>query len=173
MNDNQARTYRTAGGIAVTRTARIESRTDAIHSLAEALDERFGVLLTSSFEYPGRYTRWDMGFCDPALSFTGRHRTFEIRACNERGAVLVPAIVAALEGCDAVEALEIRLSPRLGNGARVRRVVPGGAAQQAADPVLGGTRAERPLPQSRGFASRALWRIRLRARVPVRPDPSS
>ena len=106
MNDSQARTYLSAGGIAVTRTARIESGTDAIDALAEALDERLGVLLTSSFEYPGRYTRWDMGFCDPALSFTGRHRTFEIRACNERGAVLVPAIAAALRGCDAVEALE-------------------------------------------------------------------
>ena len=106
MNDNEARTYFSAGGIAITRTADIEPRKDAIPALAEALDERLGVLLTSSFEYPGRYTRWDIGFCDPALSFTGRHRSFEIRACNDRGAVLVPAIVAALERCDAVEALE-------------------------------------------------------------------
>ena len=106
MNDNEARTYLSAGGIAITRTADIEPRKDAIPALAEALDERLGVLLTSSFEYPGRYTRWDIGFCDPALSFTGRHRSFEIRACNDRGAVLVPAIVAALESCDAVEALE-------------------------------------------------------------------
>ena len=106
MNDNEAWTYLTAGGIAITRTADIEPRKDAIPALAEALDERLGVLLTSSFEYPGRYTRWDIGFCDPALSFTGRHRSFEIRACNDRGAVLIPAIVAALESCDAVEALE-------------------------------------------------------------------
>ena len=106
MNDHQARTYLSAGRIAITRTAHIETRTDAITSLAESLDDRLGVLLTSSFEYPGRYTRWDIGFCDPALSFTGRHRSFEIRACNERGTVLIPAIAAALESCDAVEALE-------------------------------------------------------------------
>ena len=105
-NDSQAKTYLTAGGIAVTRTARPETRDDAIPSLAGALDERLGVLLTSSFEYPGRYTRWDIGFCDPALSFTGRQRGFEIRACNARGAVLLPAVAAALEGCDAVAALE-------------------------------------------------------------------
>ena len=115
MNHSQARTYRTAGGIEITRTAGIEPRKGAIDSLAEALDERLGVLLTSSFEYPGRYTRWDMGFCDPALSFTGRHRSFEIRACNERGAVLVPAIAAALESCDAIEALET--DPHLVSGA--------------------------------------------------------
>ena len=104
--DGRAKTYLTAGGIAVTRTTRPETRGDAIPSLAGMLDERLGVLLTSSFEYPGRYTRWDIGFCDPALSFTGRRRGFEIRACNARGAVLLPAVAAALEGCDAVAALD-------------------------------------------------------------------
>ena len=106
MSDSQAKTYLSAGGIAVTRTARLEAREDAIESLAAALDERLGALLTSSFEYPGRYTRWDIGFCDPALSFTGRQRRFEVRACNERGAVLVPAVESALRGCAAVETLE-------------------------------------------------------------------
>ena len=104
--DRRTKTYLTAGGIAITRTARTETRGDAIASLAGALDEGLGVLLTSSFEYPGRYTRWDIGFCDPALAFTGRQRGFEVRACNARGAVLLPAVAAALEGCDAVAALE-------------------------------------------------------------------
>ena len=106
MNDSNARTHLSAGGIAITRTARPEPHADAVDALAAALDERLGVLLTSSFEYPGRYTRWDMGFCDPALSFTGRQRGFEVRACNERGEVLIPAVAAAFGDCDAVEALE-------------------------------------------------------------------
>ena len=106
MSDSQAGTYLSAGGIEITRTARPEPRADAVDALAAALDERLGVLLTSSFEYPGRYTRWDIGFRDPALSFTGRQRGFEVRACNERGAVLIPAVASALRGCDAVEALE-------------------------------------------------------------------
>ena len=103
---SRTKTYLTAGGIAITRTARIETRDDTIASLAGALDERLGVLLTSSFEYPGRYTRWDIGFCDPALAFTGRQRGFEVRACNERGATLLPAVATALRGCDAVTDLE-------------------------------------------------------------------
>ena len=106
MNDSEAKTYHSAGGIAITRTTRLETCEDAITALAQSLDERLGVLLTSSFEYPGRYTRWDIGFCNPALSFTGRQRDFEIRACNERGAVLIPAVASALEGCDAVAALK-------------------------------------------------------------------
>ena len=106
MNDIQSRTYTSAGGIAITRTDRVEPREDAIAALAAALDERLGVLLTSSFEYPGRYTRWDIGFCDPALSFTGRQCGFEVRACNERGAVLIPAIASVLDNCDAVADVE-------------------------------------------------------------------
>ena len=106
MNDIQSTAYTSAGGIAITRTNRVEPREGAIAELADALDERLGVLLTSSFEYPGRYTRWDIGFCDPALSFTGRQRDFEVRACNERGAVLIPAVASALERCDAIADVE-------------------------------------------------------------------
>ena len=105
-SDKQTKTYLSDGGIAITRAAGLEPRADAIDALASALDERLGVLLSSSFEYPRRYSRWDIGFCDPALSFTGRQRGFEVRACNERGAVLVPAIASALRACDAVESLE-------------------------------------------------------------------
>ena len=106
VDHGRSKTYLTAGGVTITRTALPDTRDDAIPLLATALDERLGVLLTSSFEYPGRYTRWDIGFCDPALSFTGRRRGFEIRACNERGAVLLPTVAAALEGCDALATLE-------------------------------------------------------------------
>ena len=128
MNDSNSRTYRSAGGIAITRTARPETRADALDALAVALNERaipgptgapgesrsrappgpkpVRTRSMRSFEYPGRYTRWDMGFRDPALSFTGRQRGFEVRACNERGEVLIPAVASALEDCDAVEALE-------------------------------------------------------------------
>ena len=62
------RNYLSAGGIAITRTARPETRGDALDTLAAALDERLGVLLTSSFEYPEHYTRWDMGFCEYAAT---------------------------------------------------------------------------------------------------------
>ena len=46
------------------------------------LDSRRGVLFSSSFEFPGRYTRWDMGFVDPPLVFTARGREFSIEALN-------------------------------------------------------------------------------------------
>ena len=63
----QVSRYATKGGIAVTREIRKEIYQPADNALAEALDGRRGVLFSSSFEFPGRYTRWDMGFVDPPL----------------------------------------------------------------------------------------------------------
>src|SRR5271168_1159817 len=88
--------YTTRGGIGVTREIREGLYQPADHALIEALDHRRGVLFSSSFEFPGRYTRWDMGFVDPPLVFTARGRRFAIDALNPRGAMLLPAVAAAL-----------------------------------------------------------------------------
>ncbi|MGC1884619.1 MAG: anthranilate synthase component I, partial [Stellaceae bacterium] len=79
--------YITKGGIRVTREIRKHEYRPADTALAQSLDERRGVLFSSSFEFPGRYTRWDMGFVDPPLVFTARGRRFTIEALNDRGLV--------------------------------------------------------------------------------------
>jgi len=71
-------TYLTKGGIRVTREIRNHDYQPADTALAQSLDERRGVLFSSSFEFPARYTRWDMGFVDPPLVFTARGRRFKI-----------------------------------------------------------------------------------------------
>lgn len=105
-NNDKTLSYRTAGGIRVSREDVVKPYAGAADPLAAALDTRRGVLLTSSFEYPGRYTRWDIGFVDPLIEFTASGRNFSFRALNERGGVLVPAIARALESCDALASLE-------------------------------------------------------------------
>jgi anthranilate synthase len=89
--------YTTQGGISVTREICERDYQPADYALARALDERRGVLFSSSFEFPGRYTRWDMGFVDPPIAFTARGRHFTIEALNPRGRVLLPALAAALD----------------------------------------------------------------------------
>jgi anthranilate synthase len=84
--------YKTTGGIAVTREIREEVYQPADNTLARALDNRRGVLFSSSFEFPGRYTRWDMGFVDPPLVFTACGRSFAIEALNPRGRVLLAPV---------------------------------------------------------------------------------
>ena len=171
--DGRTKTYLTAGGIGITRTARIENprRRDRPRSPGARRAPRRAAHLVVRVSGTLQ-TRWDIGFCDPALAFTGRRRGFEVRACNERGATLLPGRRDGAPRLRCGHGPGDGLARRGRDGAGLRGVVPRGAAQQAADPVLGGARAHRPLPQPRGRPSRALRRIRLRARVPVRPDPA-
>src|ERR1700748_3184762 len=98
----QPTSYITKGGIRVTRSCGNRTYRPADTTLADALDDRRGVLFSSSFEFPGRYTRWDMGFVDPLLAFTARNRGFSVEALNRRGEILLPAIADALRNVDAV-----------------------------------------------------------------------
>ena len=96
--------YVTRGGITVRRTIERIPVRNAVEPLLGALDAHRGVLLTSSYEYPGRYTRWDLGFVDPPLALTARGRRFRVEALNARGRVLLPAIARVLAGLEAVAA---------------------------------------------------------------------
>ena len=92
----QLMSYRTEGGIRIQREISDQPYRSADNALAGALDTRRGVLFSSSFEFPGRYTRWDMGFVDPPLVFTTRGRRFTIDALNPRGHILLAPIAEAL-----------------------------------------------------------------------------
>ena len=88
--------YETRGGIRVTRTVDDIPIANAIEPIVAALDTHRGALLASNYEYPGRYTRWDMGFVDPPLVLVARGRDFRVEALNARGRVLLPPVAAAL-----------------------------------------------------------------------------
>jgi len=98
----QRKSYQTRGGIIVHREIAVQPYTPADSALADRLDDRRGVLFSSSFEFPGRYTRWDMGFVDPPLALTARGRNFTIEALNERGRVPLGAVADHLAALDAV-----------------------------------------------------------------------
>ncbi|HEU0218857.1 MAG TPA: anthranilate synthase component I, partial [Stellaceae bacterium] len=99
----QHKSYTTDGGIKIERQIVAGAYSPGDTTLADALDRKRGVLFSSSFEFPGRYTRWDMGFVDPPLAFTARDRGFTVEALNRRGEVLIPAIAAAVDALNAVD----------------------------------------------------------------------
>ena len=92
--DRMVAEYRTNGGIVVRREIETVQAAQAIESLVDRLDAHRGVLLSSSYEYPGRYTRWDMGFADPPLVLWSRRREVHIDALNDRGRVLLGVVAA-------------------------------------------------------------------------------
>ena len=103
-------TYVTAGGIRIRRRTTLLPVAGAIEPIVDALDQRRGVLLASSYEYPGRYSRWDLGFVDPPLALTTRGRRFEIEALNPRGRVLLTAAARAVAPAAHVETCDVDLS---------------------------------------------------------------
>ncbi|RKS73668.1 anthranilate synthase component I [Actinomadura pelletieri DSM 43383] len=99
----------TAGGVRVTRTATPvdpERKSDMLNALVEAVGERRGGVLSSGMEYPGRYSRWHMGYVDPCLEVVARGRTVTVRALNGRGRVLLPAVAAVLRDTGEIRADE-------------------------------------------------------------------
>ena len=62
----------------------------------ERLDSQRGALFASSFEYPGRYTCWDIGFYNPPLVLTCKQHYINLQALNPRGEVLLSFIYPLL-----------------------------------------------------------------------------
>jgi anthranilate synthase len=84
--------YTTKGDVVVTRSRREITYDDAITSYVERLDERRGAVLSSNYEYPGRYTRWDVAIADPPVGISSFGRSIWLEAYNERGEVLLDII---------------------------------------------------------------------------------
>lgn len=102
-------TFETRGGITVHRCIDELPMDGAIEPILTALDSHRGVLLTSSYEYPGRYTRWDIGFVDPPLALTARGRHFQIVSLNVRGFTMLPWILDALQKNESVASVQFDL----------------------------------------------------------------
>lgn len=93
--------YRTHGGLTVYRASSGVDGAQATQELAAALDACPGVLLSSTMEQPGRYSRWDLGFCAPPLQLAARGRHMEFKALNLRGQVLLQMLAPHFaEGAD-------------------------------------------------------------------------
>ena len=94
--------YQTAGGITVSRRTIPAEYTHAADELCRDLNQYQGLLLSSSYEYPGRYTRWDVGFSRPSLQISSCGLHMHINALNDRGEVLLPSVYRQLLQCRTV-----------------------------------------------------------------------
>ncbi|KTD09209.1 anthranilate synthase [Legionella gratiana] len=95
--------YKTQGGVEIECAQQSLDYHQGIGNLLEHLDTQRGALFASSFEYPGRYTCWDIGFYNPPLAFVCRKNFVQIDALNHRGHVLLAFIVPLLEQENSLE----------------------------------------------------------------------
>src|SRR3712207_4839714 len=88
--------YTTRGGVCVSRSVTETLMETAIEEVLLRIDSQRGGLLASSYEYPGRYKRWAIGFVNPPLELVTRENSFTLTALNERGMVLLPYLAERL-----------------------------------------------------------------------------
>jgi len=93
----------TEGGMNVFISQEASEYENAIEPLIDCLDSYRGALFASSFEYPGRYTCWDLGFYNPPLELVCRQQELQITALNDRGSILLTMISSLLESIQSVE----------------------------------------------------------------------
>ena len=117
-------TFETKSGITILRTSRPSDYETGTSDWIDRLDAELGAVLSSSYEYPGRYTRWDMALVNPPLVLEAADRRVEIRALNDRGKGILPAVaetlkahpdVATFEADDTHIRLTVKVPDRLFN----------------------------------------------------------
>jgi len=88
--------YSSRSGIQVERRVSRVPFSRGLSSLLRKLDSHRGVYLSSGYEYPGRYSRWDFASVAPPLEILGESRSLEFRALNARGEALVELLEPVL-----------------------------------------------------------------------------
>src|SRR5580658_3952199 len=76
--------YHTHHGIAVTRIASTLPYRPGLGRFLRELDKYRGIYLSSGYEYPGRYSRWDIVSVRPPLELVSFQREVTFRPLNER-----------------------------------------------------------------------------------------
>jgi anthranilate synthase len=84
--------YTTLGSVHIFRSVTEVNMNTALENILFHINSQRGGLLNSSYEYPGRYKRWAIGFVNPPLELTTKKNTFTLTALNDRGQVLLPLI---------------------------------------------------------------------------------
>lgn len=81
--------YTTPHGITVIRDSKRMNFKRGLKHILQQLDTKRGVYLSSGYEYPERYSRWDIASVAPPFELIGRGRDVLIRPLNERGQILL------------------------------------------------------------------------------------
>jgi anthranilate synthase len=81
--------YTTPHGITVTRNSSKVPYSRGLGNILKQLDSKLGAYFSSGYEYPERYSRWDVATLSPPIEIISEDRTIHLRALNERGQVLL------------------------------------------------------------------------------------
>jgi anthranilate synthase len=128
------RRFVTAGGVEVCCQREPVDAATELERVTTALDAERGLLLSSRYEVPGRYSRHDLALVNPPLVLEASGSRFQVRALNARGRVLVAACDDALRDCPACCVVE--RTPSALHGEVVSSAEPFSEEQRTRQPSL-------------------------------------
>lgn len=99
--------YSTNTGLRIRRQKVAVDYDKEIDHLADKLDSHLGCLLSSSYEYPNRYKRWDLGLVDPMIVLWSKGYELTIRALNKRGELVLSVIGEALQSEHYIDTISV------------------------------------------------------------------
>ena len=99
--------YITQGGITVNRTTTDINYAHGISDIAHKLNRQLGGIFASNFEYPGRYTRFDIAFIQPPLKIEVCKNQVTLSALNVRGEILLTILQPHLVTADYLDVVSI------------------------------------------------------------------
>jgi anthranilate synthase len=100
--------FTTRSGIEVTRTITRVPYKRRLTRLLRELDTQRGIYLSSGYEYPGRYSRWDVASVRPPLQIVAYDREIRFEPLNARGEMINRLLHAVLAGHPHWESFELR-----------------------------------------------------------------
>ena len=99
--------YETKSGIAVSRTLSKAPYRRGLQPLLRKLDRFRGFYLSSGYEYPGRYSRWDIAAITPPVEIVSSGRKVDFNPLNARGEVLCQMLARAMGKQDFWEEFQV------------------------------------------------------------------
>ncbi len=106
--------YTSPHGITVSRTVSKVSYRKGLRNLLQELDRHRGIYLSSGYEFPGRYSRWDIASVCPPLEIISYDRRVEFRPLNTRGEIICRMLLPILAGHPHWESFEAQPGMLLG-----------------------------------------------------------
>ncbi len=85
-------TYTTETGITIHRVHYQINETRSLETLKQDLNTNAGAIFISNYEYPDKYTQWNIGFKNPPLVIESKGKQFTIKVLNSCGEILLDII---------------------------------------------------------------------------------
>src|SRR5262245_43057912 len=81
--------FTTPSGIVVTRSLSSAPYSKGLKAILRKLDTQRGIYLSSGYECPERYSRWDVAAIAPPIEIIARGQDVTLQSLNDRGSRLL------------------------------------------------------------------------------------